>query len=534
MASGGTVVLVGSPGKCARTAAFAAFFVAIAWVARAPYLARTILDSEEGVYLAMARALLRGAMPYTSVWDHKPPGVYLLYASFLKLFGESVGAVRIGATLAVAATALLISLVAARLFGRLSLALLAGSLYVVAASRGPGLAANTELLLSPFAIAGAWLLLAPPGPSERSTHRSRILLAGLCLGVAIQIKPVAIFELVALGLWLYLSSSASPKGCHRTLIALFVGAVLPLAAVMIWFRAHGLLDLYLSCNVETNLRYVFQGKAWGATALVGWRDALSANGILWAGAALFFAWPSAAGEKLARTPRARTFLACLAAGELAALMSAGRFYGHYFVEILPSLALLCAGLVARIAGTFRTRRGPLLVAAALAAAIWCVPVIASAVRYAVQPASPPDTAARVAAYIRDRLEGGDTLFVPLWEPVVYFLVDARPATRFVMPNTLVDPSLARAAGINRIGELRQILSSAPTWIVVLERPPDLNGVAEVLSQLRPVLASSYERVLVTDGVAVYRRLRAASGDYSPKREQAPTERPFLETSPAAA
>lgn len=35
-------------------------------------------SEDEGVFLYVARTIATGGMPYRDVWDHKPPGVYLL------------------------------------------------------------------------------------------------------------------------------------------------------------------------------------------------------------------------------------------------------------------------------------------------------------------------------------------------------------------------------------------------------------------------------------------------------------------------
>ena len=39
------------------------------------------LERDEGAYAVVATEMLRGAVPYRDVWDHKPPGVYVAYAA---------------------------------------------------------------------------------------------------------------------------------------------------------------------------------------------------------------------------------------------------------------------------------------------------------------------------------------------------------------------------------------------------------------------------------------------------------------------
>src|SRR2546430_6535607 len=57
----------------------AAALVVGALLVLAPNLPSNRVPSEdEGVFLYVARTIAAGGMPYRDVWDHKPPGVYLL------------------------------------------------------------------------------------------------------------------------------------------------------------------------------------------------------------------------------------------------------------------------------------------------------------------------------------------------------------------------------------------------------------------------------------------------------------------------
>ena len=52
-----------------------------------PFIRFQILHIDEAVYLIIAKKILKGAVPYLDVWDHKPPMVFWLYAFILKIFG---------------------------------------------------------------------------------------------------------------------------------------------------------------------------------------------------------------------------------------------------------------------------------------------------------------------------------------------------------------------------------------------------------------------------------------------------------------
>ena len=44
------------------------------------------LDRDEGAFGVVGQAILRGELPYRDVLDHKPPGVFYLYALALEVF----------------------------------------------------------------------------------------------------------------------------------------------------------------------------------------------------------------------------------------------------------------------------------------------------------------------------------------------------------------------------------------------------------------------------------------------------------------
>jgi 4-amino-4-deoxy-L-arabinose transferase-like glycosyltransferase len=54
-----------------------------------------LLDQDETIYALVALELLSGELPYQAIFDHKPIGIYYIYAIFMGLFGKSFYAIRI-------------------------------------------------------------------------------------------------------------------------------------------------------------------------------------------------------------------------------------------------------------------------------------------------------------------------------------------------------------------------------------------------------------------------------------------------------
>ena len=58
-----------------------AVLAALALLAATTFM--TPVSNDAGAYLAVADAILAGKLPYRDLFDHKPPGIYYLFAAVL-------------------------------------------------------------------------------------------------------------------------------------------------------------------------------------------------------------------------------------------------------------------------------------------------------------------------------------------------------------------------------------------------------------------------------------------------------------------
>jgi 4-amino-4-deoxy-L-arabinose transferase-like glycosyltransferase len=109
----------------------------------------------------MADSLKNGHLPYTEIWDNKPPGIYFIFALSLLIFGNSVISIRIAACLAVAITCYLLYRMGFFLDApKNRVGLLAGSFYAVFSTTNGGLASNTEIFFAPFVVLSFLILFS--------------------------------------------------------------------------------------------------------------------------------------------------------------------------------------------------------------------------------------------------------------------------------------------------------------------------------------------------------------------------------------
>ena len=80
------------------------FFVATL-LSRIPTFFQSVLDWDESLYFLMAQQWRHGHLPYTTIWDNKPLGIYAIFAAAQAVFGDHVAAIRIAMVLCVSVLA---------------------------------------------------------------------------------------------------------------------------------------------------------------------------------------------------------------------------------------------------------------------------------------------------------------------------------------------------------------------------------------------------------------------------------------------
>lgn len=264
--------------------------------------------NDEGTYFAVAGAMNHGYTLYRDIWENKPPVLYLAYAAVYHWLGPSLIAVRIAATLAALICVVLVAALAWRFApGRWAVAALLAGL-VLGVPFLEGTTGNAETFLIVFTSLGVLLAL-----------RGRLVLAGLCVAVAISVKAVGAFDAAALGLYLIFHGDSIRAGVRLTRPYLASLAAC-LAVGGIACAQAGILRPMLSDAVLYDAGYVGHANGGG----VPWLALLKAAVLV------------ALTVPLLRRPFPYLWLLWAAAGALVS----GRFFGHYALQAVPPLCLV--------------------------------------------------------------------------------------------------------------------------------------------------------------------------------------------------
>jgi 4-amino-4-deoxy-L-arabinose transferase-like glycosyltransferase len=445
-------------------------FLSLACATRLPILHYAVLDWDESLYFIMAQQWHAGHLPYTTVWDNKPLGIYVIFAAFQALI-PGVAAMRVATALCVALLAAAVFRITGIITRERQAGWIAGGLLVICSLSNDGLSANTEL----FMAAGttlAVLAVLTEAPAWA---------AGLALGCGFMIKYVMVPEAFFVLLLLY-----HRRGGKDVAIAV-AAAALPVLAAAGLYAATGHLALWWDCSVLSNFRRAgakFHPGALGA--------ALSTQFWRW-GPLYLTAFILAFGVR--RRGLASNFPLLWLLGALLGAASAKSFYDHYFLQALPALCVLAGIGFARLptGGAVRDVFCAFLASLPLHAG-W------QALRYATGPDLPAEIAATLTA------AHAQSLYIFDSEPIIYPLTGLPAPTRFVLPSELMGLTLPQVAGVNPVAEVARILGTKPQYIVRRAPPPGPDvGNPQVYAVLDAALAAHYALVWSWPGAGVYKR-----------------------------
>lgn len=495
--------------RVAGARGWAPWLVLALLVAAASMLRATLLDvpleRDEGEYAYFGQLLLRGIPPWERAYNMKLPGIYLVYAGVLALFGQTTSGIHAGLASVSAISAALLFLLVRRLIDAWTGVAAAGFLLLLELGEPvQGLFANAEHFVLPWALLGLWLIARATDPDggrrpDRAYTRDR-LLGGLALGVAFLTKQHGVFFVLAGGVTVVLHAWRGPAGgwspasrgrealldaARRVLVqgaSYSLAALLPFALACAALVIAGVFPRFWFWTFTYARVYAGQ-----STAAEGWPKLIGRMGDLLAAAPTVAGLAAVGLGALFLWPRARRRLDWTLPFVLLsplAVMPGLLFRPHYFVLLLPALALLAglgAGGLAEAIGRvpppgfgkdFAGRLGAvvagLIVVAALAQGLYRQRVVlfeltpTEIARRQYGPNPFPESEA-IAEWIRRDTRPEDTIVVLGSEPQIYFHARRLAATGYVYVYGPMEPHVyARAMQREMI---REISASAPAYAV---------------------------------------------------------------------
>jgi 4-amino-4-deoxy-L-arabinose transferase-like glycosyltransferase len=470
------------------------FVTAVRWRVRS-----VPLERDEGEYAYAGQLMLDGIPPYQQVYNFKMPGIYAAYAVIMAVFGQTAAGIHLGFLAANLAAIVLIYFLARRFLDPLAAAATAATYALLSLSPAVvGLAGHATQLVVLAALAAFILLLRGQARGGLGT----IFWSGTLCGVAFLMKqPGGAFGFLGISVLAWDAWNGRPVSWkkHGARMAVFAaGAAAPVLLTFCLLWRAGVWDRFWFWTV-TYARIHATVEPW---SFVWQRLGLFFKGLKWD--AVFWVW-AAVGLGCVLAGKSRKFFpVALLAFSAVAVCPTAYFSPHYFVLLLPAIALLTGEALASAAA----RTLPWI----LFAACWVFVVVVH--RDAFFEWSPEQVSGftywrnafqvypAIGDYIRANTPGAATMAVLGSEPELMFYARRRSVTGYIYMYDLVeDQPLREQMKREMIGEVERghpdlviFVNSSPSWMP--SRPENFDGIKQWLEQFTDKLYEPF-------GVATY-------------------------------
>ena len=463
---------------------------------------------DESVYSVVGNEIVDGGRPYAEAVERKPPLLFWVYAAVFKVAGKfNWKALHVVALIWTLATMAGLYLAGRRLFDP-ETGVLAAFFYALYQPWAvfQNLAFNGELLMN-LPLVWAWAIAFKRGTSK---YRPELLVAGALLCAGFLLKQPAAIAAVPLGIYLLLPSYRASRGFTFGQAIVQAGALawgffgtLALVALVLWHQ--GVLSEAVYWTITNH-----------SIPLVFWK-----KGALMTLAFIVACLPLIVGVVLACRDRneiwsgkhaERNALIGLVAASAIGTAAGARFYPHYYIQLVPPLALLAAPHFARLwCGEMKPRYWFLR---PVVAWVWLAgTLLAFSISHWLGLAR-NRTPCETGQYLLEHSAPNDRIFIWGQAPEIYLEAQRRPASRYVVTFPLTGYIFGGIIGVDTHNRIvpgawanleRDFAAHPPTYIVDVQVPAK-NGQYPIKNFpiLERLLSEHYSPITRTADGVIYR------------------------------
>jgi len=505
---------------------------------------------DQGIFATIASGLLQGKIPYRDLWDHKPPGIYFLYALAFKVLGREMRSISLLDGLYTLFTLLFFFKLAKELFNR-RVAYLSTFLFTVLTSGifflgWWGRGQPEVFLLLP--VLGLIYLLKPVAGEEKSLFSS--FFAGILGGIALSLKTT-IFPLMFLcSFFLLIEDGMSTRGIKKGIVKILLfssGVIIALLPFLIFFGMNTAWGEFFYSNVTFNLA-AHTNHPYDLAFLKKFKDNFGVIGtrihFLWSTIILLALYGFVRVNRDVQKERALLILWIV--GTILSICIGWWLFYYHFIILIPPLALFASygffQLFDRLPSQGRKAHQmirslilylfiPFLLLEFLFAyyhSYVSTGIISALIgggklnaeeiysRYKVQEYNTITDFSfredyRLSDYLKAHTNKGEKIFIWGWESLVYFLSEIEPTSRFIFIYPLIQSNLNIREGTRKI-LWAEFQEKEPQYFIVTKN--DQNPIDEIGSERRlaffpeieELLKCKYVKEKETERFIIYRRI----------------------------
>ncbi|MAU26443.1 MAG: glycosyltransferase [Muricauda sp.] len=290
---------------------------------RFPFFFRDYIDRDESTFILMGQSWVNGHLPYTELWDLKPPVIFLFFGAVIYFFGKSFIAIRLAGTLLVALTALFTYKVGVRAISK-KMAIWASFLTVPLLSLFGSLQGvmSEHICIAFFMMALYWSLF------KRKWYW--LLLSGIFYGLSFMSKLNIAYPIFFLGLFLCWEAFRDKRVMAEwpKWLLIVLGMVLVVALTALPYLFSGELLIWWQSVFEAPMAYSSSKTSSKLEAMVFF--------VL----IIFFGWLANRKKILDFHQREVAIFFVLSLGMALSFVQIGKVNGHYLIQLYPFLLIL--------------------------------------------------------------------------------------------------------------------------------------------------------------------------------------------------
>lgn len=289
---------------------------------RFPFFFRDYIDRDESTFILMGQSWVNGYLPYTQLWDLKPPVTFLYFAIIIKLFGKSFFAIRLFGAIMVAITSLFTYGIAKRITTK-KVAFWVGIFCVFFQSLFGSLqGVMSEHICTFFFVAALFILFLKEDGKWFFT-------SGLLLGLSVMTKLNMAYPVLILGLYFLWEGFRTKQLSKRIINLVFmgIGFIVSIILTFMPYYFQGDIQICWESIFEAPLAYA-EGKFHSPLNTLPFVIVVLA--LLTAGFSL---------KIIDLKDRSIQILTVVVIGVLLSFVQAGKVNGHYLIQLYPFILI---------------------------------------------------------------------------------------------------------------------------------------------------------------------------------------------------
>lgn len=485
----------------ANTAIYLASIIAFGLFFRLAFSFRGVYNWDESTYILMGQSVLEGNLPYTELWEVKPPLTFYLYGGAIALFGDSLFSIRLLGAIFVIASAVTIFYICRSLWNA-GTGFIAALLFIaLTGALMDGRGTMTEhLAILPTLLALLLSLHKPFSPSKFRYFAIGILIACAC-AIRLNLAYLALIFGIFLLIQAFLKIRENNWYYLHNVIFYTTGFISVFFLISLPYLFTANFSLLWNSAIMAPLDYsrsgmspimVFEAQilnVWGVLVII----ALIQLGFALRSQDSFYKYQLVVGTLF--------FIAIEWS-----MLSSGRTFNHYMLQIAPFLAISIAHLFKQMFALNRIITYSFLIAVLIAISLPSI----SEYRLLQSRMSAGEgifygTEYTLANFFQSETLEPSSLYLTSHH-LAYWLLDLKPPTKVVThPSNLTKQYLLRnIRNPNHTpeAELNKIFATQPEYIVKPSNLWYLN--AEMTNLLQEKLNANYKKVETVEGLTVYR------------------------------